>query len=248
MSRTPFPAAADLRPLSDRLALLLERVCGRRVAHVLIVYEDRDGGQISFQASGVDERMTRVLEICAKAARQANTPHNPSARYPHGGIAPPPPTGESTMAFADTTIDALKRRAAEDGLMLTEHPHEGESFPRLEIATNGAAAGAPVLFEALSTGEAQAWLAGFEARRDLASEAMLAAERAGLTPDQEKAAKELLLALAARIEDHEGRLARTELWLGRLNEWFGAMHSMFTNPFLGAPRDDALAEGEDETA
>ena len=81
----PFPKAADLRVISYRLAAVLERVCGRGVRHVLIVYEGRDGGVCSFHATGDIGRVSDILESCAMKARLMKAQHDPSARYPHDG-------------------------------------------------------------------------------------------------------------------------------------------------------------------
>ena len=56
------------------------------------------------------------------------------------------------MAFADTMIDVLQKRAAESGLVLSKHQEPDEPFPRFEIALLGAAKDAPPLFSATSGG------------------------------------------------------------------------------------------------
>ena len=153
------------------------------------------------------------------------------------------------MAFADNIIDMLRRRAAESNLILTEIPQDGEAFPRLEIATDLNDVHR-VLFAAPSSAETEAWLDGFEKSRNLAAQAMqVAAEADALAPDAAKNVKTLLLAIAKRIEDHETRLNMHDDWFSWLRQWLNGLGAFIAgNPFAGNPFDEALEEGEDETA
>ena len=86
------------------------------------------------------------------------------------------------MALAESTIDILKRRAGESGLALADTFKEGDTYPRLDIGTNGAPEGERVLFSAPSSAEAQAWLDGFEHGRALAPKDVGAPAGAELPP------------------------------------------------------------------
>ena len=149
------------------------------------------------------------------------------------------------MALADNIIDILKRRAAVSGLTLTESETEGDSFPRLTIGIN-APEDERLIFSALSSAEAQAWLDGFEHGRALAPKDVGAPAGAELPPAAEKSVRDLLVGLSKRIEDHEGRLQQHEAWFVWLRNWFEGLGAIFANPFAANPFLEDPADDEED--
>ena len=156
------------------------------------------------------------------------------------------------MALAESTIDILKRRAGESGLTLADTFKEGDTYPRLDIGTNGAPEGERVLFSAPSSAEAQAWLDGFEHGRSRAPKDVGAPAGAELPPAAEKSVRDLLVGLSKRIKDHEERLQQHEAWFVWLRNWFEGLGAIFANPFAANPfledPDDDEEDAETEPA